>query len=317
MLIGIIICSIVLVLLLALIIASKFVYHRSAMSTVVEWYLRLTEKHYTEAELNEAFKERMEKGDAPCKKPKALSCVEKEYQGMQTFYVNEAIGSEKAVIYLHGGAYYRKPRKHHFRFIKKISKECNIPFIVPIYKKAPNHTCKEAYDLLTAFYKEMKSQYKSVILMGDSSGGGLALGLTLHLKNQKIELPSSLVLLSPWVDVALGNSDIESYIKKDPLVFLDNVKLLGKAWAGELSLDDYRVSPINGEMEGLPTTHIFCGTRELLYPDSSLLYEKIKNSGVSVNFHIGEGQNHVYPIFPLIKEAKEAQKVIKSTINEI
>lgn len=312
----IIICIAILVIIASLFVISRLVYHRSVMSTIIEWFLRLTEKHYTEAELNKAIKERIENGDALCKKPKKSNWLEKEYQGMQVFYVNKEFKSESVVLYLHGGAYYRKPRKYHFSFINKMSKECNIPFIVPIYKKAPNHSCIEAYELLVGFYKKIKDQYKNVILMGDSSGGGLAQGLTMYLKKQKIDLPSTLVLLSPWIDVTLKNRDIEKYIKKDPLVFLDNVKLFGKLWANELSTNDYRVSPIYGEMDGLPTTHIFCGTREVLYPDCVLLFEKLKYSNTDVYFYKGEGQNHVYPIYPLIKEARKAQKTIKSIINK-
>lgn len=291
---------------------------RSIMSAVVELYLRLTEKHYTVNRLKRDIESRKTNGDTPYIMPrkiyKGYSFSEKEYQGMQVFYANEGAKNDRAVMYLHGGAYYRKPRKHHFKFVGRVSRETGIPFVAPIYKKAPNHTCQEAYEVLSELYLDLKARYKEVILMGDSSGGGLALGLTLYIKNQGYDMPSTLVLLSPWVDVALCNREIEGYIKKDPIVFLDNVRLLGRKWADGLPLDDYRVSPICGDMTKLPKTYIFCGTREILYPDCVRLYEKMKNSGTRVCFYEGIGQNHVYPIFPLIREAKESRKTIEAII---
>ena len=293
---------------------------RSIMSFLVELYLRITEKHYTRDRLKKDIELKRKNGDTPYILPKRIAkrygFLEKQYQGMQVFSLNEEGLNDKVVLYLHGGAYYRKPRKYHLSFVGKVSKETSIPFVAPIYGKAPMYTPKEVYEVLTNLYNELNSKHKEVVLMGDSSGGGLALGLALYLKERGYTLPSELVLLSPWVDVSLENEEIQDYIKKDPIVFLDNVKILGKEWAGTLPLDDYRVSPINGDMSGLCQTHIFCGTKEILYPDCRLLYEKLKANGVTVSFYEGKGQNHVYPIYPLIREAKKARREIKEIIKK-
>ena len=290
------------------------------MSSIVELYLRITEKHYTKDQLKKDIEFKRKNGDTPYILPKRITkrygFLEKQYQGMQVFSLNEEKLNDKVVLYLHGGAYYRKPRKYHLLFVGRISEETGVPFVAPIYGKTPIYTPKEVYETLTNLYNELKTKHKDVILMGDSSGGGLALGLTLYLKEQGYGLPSELILLSPWVDVSLENEEIQDYIKKDPIVFLDNVKALGKEWAGELPLDDYRVSPINGNLSGLCQTHIFCGTREVLYPDCHLLYEKLKASGINVFFYEGKGQNHVYPIYPLIKEAKKARSEIEEIIEK-
>ena len=48
------------------------------------------------------------------------------------------------------------------------------------------------------------------------------------------------------------------------------------------------------------------GTHEVLYSDMQKFYKKLTDSDVDVELNIGEGMNHVYPIYPLVPESKEA-----------
>ena len=54
--------------------------------------------------------------------------------------------------------------------------------------------------------------------MGDSAGGGLSLAVTEQLKADGVRLPDELVLLSPWVDVAMDNEQISKYEPRDPFL---------------------------------------------------------------------------------------------------
>ena len=73
-------------------------------------------------------------------------------------------------------------------------------------------------------------------------------------------------------------------------------RMSGKAWAGELSTDDWHVSPINGDLSKLHNVTIFVGDRELFTPDDTLLYEKLADNE-SARLVVGHGQNHVYPVY--------------------
>jgi len=150
--------------------------------------------------------------------------------------------------------------------------------------------------------------------MGDSSGGGLAFALIETLRNNDEVLPRKTILYSPWVDVELDNPNIVEYQKVDPFISASNCKVWGKAWAGELSLNDYRVSPINGEFNRLRDIVLFVGSREILYPDVKLLHNKLMENGVNSTLIIGNCLNHVYPIFP-IPEAKKALRLTIDIIN--
>ena len=65
------------------------------------------------------------------------------------------------------------------------------------------------------------------------------------------------------------------------------------------------------EMKGLPKTGIWIGTYEILYEEIFMIYEKMKESGINVDFHIGEKMGHGFPIYPVEEGAKARDKIIK------
>ena len=67
-------------------------------------------------------------------------------------------------------------------------------------------------------------------------------------------------------------------------------------------------------MSKLPKTTLFVGTHEISYPDVVEFYNKLKDEGVDAELNVSEGMNHVYAIYPLIPESKEAFKHIVETI---
>ena len=118
-----------------------------------------------------------------------------------------------------------------------------------------------------------------------------------------------MILISPWVDTTGTKPDIPAYEKVDPMLSSAALLVDAKAWAGDESLDNWHISPINGNLSGLRNVHLFVGTREMFYPDIVLLYEKLQRFGVTSELCVAPGMNHIYPIYP-IPEAAEAVAAI-------
>lgn len=294
---------------------SHLVYHRSLMASIVCLYFRLTVRHYKEERIENDLKFLPSKNDVEYHLPKGFRFNKNSREGlfeqMKVFHLNP--DEEKfALIYLHGGGYVRQPRRHHLMFLKKLAKY-NKNVIVPIYPKGPNHHPDEVYALLTKFYLNTLEKYQNVILMGDSSGGGLALGLTEYFKEKGYSLPKCLILMSPWCDLTLENPLLDKYQKVEPLINYKEERVWAKCWAKDMDLKNYMVSPMFGNLNGLPKIFLFVGERELLYPDTIKLNQLLKESDVDVNLIIGKGMNHVYQIYP-IPEARKALKQINLII---
>lgn len=236
-------------------------------------------------------------------------------EDMQLFYINVESQSNELIIYLHGGAYVNEILPFHWIMLDKLAKQLDCTFIIPDYPLAPIHSFEESYEKLTVLYQKVLKYYsnKKIILMGDSAGGGLALGLSLYWANLALPQPDKLILLSPWLDLTMNNPEIDKFMDVDPSLKKDELIVDANYWANGTDLKDYRLSPIYGDFSALKEVVLFVGTHELFYPDVTLLYEKLKEKNIKVELNIGQGLNHVYPAFP-IPEADEALRHIVEII---
>lgn len=289
----------------------RIVYKRSVMATVCEWYLRAANKHETREETELQMQKLAAEEEPVYEIPRGISfhypVKTEDRGGMRTFTIGG--GDKGAVIYLHGGGYVRYPLRFHWSFLNKLAKKTGNKIVVPIYPKAPWNSYDKSYELCTQLYLELKKEGKKVTMMGDSSGGGLALGLCEYFREKGIEQPDELVLLAPWTDVTLSNPDIPKYEKVDPRLNVAPARVWGEAWAGGADLRDYRVSPLYGDVTGLCNVTVIVGTHDILYPDCLVLAEKLKSAGVPCDVIVGKNLDHVYPVYPMPEAAAAVNQI--------
>lgn len=291
----------------------------SKMSKIVETALDKKHREYVDKadKADEHMEERSLEEDEPFKIPKRVyhtKVESKDLFGCQMIVFNDSEESERTVIYLHGGIYVNEMKKTHVSFCDRLANKINATVYAPIYPLAPNHIYKETYEILENLYKHLLTENKPIIIMGDSAGGGLSAAFSEHLAVIDLPQPQNLVLISPWLDVSMsGNYD---EVEFDPMLGIDGLREMGETWAGELDPKDYKVSPLFGDVSKLPKTTMFVGTHEIFYPDVLQFYDKLKDAGVDAEVNVGEGMTHVYAIYPLVPESKEAFKHIVEIILE-
>ena len=222
------------------------------------------------------------------------------YQGRKVFIVtpkNKQIGKTK-ILYFHGGAYMAEMMSYHWEFIKEIAIDTNSTIIIPDYPLTPKYNYKDVYNMVEPLYKEIikKVDTQDLILMGDSAGGGLALGLLEKIsKEDDTKMPQKTILISPWIDVRLENPKIDEVQKLDKDLNKDTLKLAGIAYAGgEENLDDFLVNPIDGDLSKLKNIVIFTGTNDILNPDVYKLEEKAKEQGTNIKINEYNGAGHIW-----------------------
>ena len=293
---------------------SHIVYGRSLKATLYELDLR---RRFATDRTAESEVARLEERRATPEKPYAIpkglkiesDVSESDQNGLQVFTLRaeSAPSDTPLVLYLHGGAYINPFNAYQWRLMDRLTQLTGCETVTPAYHLAPWADYARAYDDLTALYMELVSAdpARRVVLMGDSAGGGLALGLAEHLLQRGDPLPERLVLFSPWVDVSMDNPDIPALVPVEPMLHLELVKVHGEYWAGDAGTHHWQVSPLFGDMAGLPPVTMYCGTRELLYPDILLARDALAAAGVDVDLRVGRGLNHDWPLMPL-PEAKAA-----------
>lgn len=314
--------SVVLIFLLGLTAYSHLRYNRSVSSTVVENILRFMKEPKTQKEAVADLKKEKADGEKKYKIDSSINfdveIGKSKFEGLDTYTLNGEKNNGTVILYIHGGGYVEQPLKQHWEMLNRVAKNTKAKIVVPIYPKAPFVTYEKSYHLLTDMYKSIKADNdtRKIVMMGDSAGGGLALGLAETFEKEDILQPDALVLLSPWVDVTMENPETEKFDKIDPMLDRNTLIVNGKSWAGSTNTKDYRISPLFGDMSGLKNVTIFVGTREEFYSDIMKLDEKLLKANVKTTLHVGVGQNHVYPCIP-VKEGREAIGTIEKLINNL
>lgn len=233
---------------------------------------------------------------------------------MQVFEVDAQDGSRPVVLYIHGGAYLYNFTPQHWKAMAEWAETTGCGIVAPNYPLLYRSTVKDAFPLMMQLYRKLQERFpaRRIVVMGDSAGGGFTLALAQEiLKTDSMDSPGRLVLISPWVDVTGGDDAIQEHD-----TFLNNEVLrhIGADWVGETDTRDPIVSPLYGDMQGLPPTDLFTGTWEVFYTDIVKTYEKMRSAGVDARLHVKEKLGHVYPLWPC-PEGKEARKEIAEIIN--
>ncbi|WP_052864339.1 alpha/beta hydrolase fold domain-containing protein [Streptomyces niger] len=203
------------------------------------------------------------------------------------------------VLYLHGGAYIEEIGDNHWNLIEQLVTDGSARVIVPVHPLAPRGTAATVVPDLTALAGRLTADRSlPTVFMGDSAGGGLSVTLAQRLRDTGGAPPDELVLISPWLDVVMDNPALADLLPHDPMLGVEALRYCGSLWAGELDLPHPWVSPLRGELAGLPRTTVFAGTRDILTADARRFRDRATAEGVEVDFAEAAGQIHVYPLWP-------------------
>jgi len=216
--------------------------------------------------------------------------------------------SKKLILFIHGGAFVYGPVKHHWDTAEKLSRSTGYTVWMCNYPKAPEYKIPEISKNIDEVYKEALRHFDSgnIILMGDSVGGTLLITLTQRLIKNNKPLPNKLFLISPVIDPSFRNSKIDLLEQKDPILSKKGVLSAKLMCAINGNLDDPLLSPIAGSMDNFPKTILFIEENDITYADQQIFVEKLKNADVPHRVFLGEGMPHIWPLLPVMKEAREA-----------
>ncbi len=192
-----------------------------------------------------------------------------------------------AVVYLHGGGYVSGSLATHRELCGRLSVATGALVLAVDYRRAPESPFPAAFEDSLAAYRGLiaaGAAPERVALAGDSAGGGLVLAVLQALAVAREPRPAAAVLLSPWVDVSPEGERFAGREAEDPIlhpVILRSTAGLYLAGADPL---DPRVSPIFGQLTGLPPTVLQVGTAEILLEQSRTLAAALTAAGVEVSF---------------------------------
>jgi epsilon-lactone hydrolase len=247
--------------------------------------------------------------------PRDVLAVPSELGGLRVVDLVAVRENPRCVIlWLHGGAYCMGSTAGYRHFGAHLARLANARVLLPEYRLAPEHHYPDAVDDACAAYLALRARAdgrETVILAGDSAGGGLAMATLLRLREHGHVLPAGCVLVSPWLDLTLSGSTLVSHGDLDPL--LSRAMLAGacRAYLNGADRRSALLSPLDADLSGLPPMLIQVGEREVLLDDSRRLAERGAAQGVRVTLQVEPAAPHVFQLFAsFLPEARSALRRI-------
>jgi len=210
---------------------------------------------------------------------------------------------ENVVLYFHGGGYVFGSINTHKEFMSRISRVSNSRVLLIDYRRAPENPFPAALeDAITAYKWLIDSEGikpENLIIGGESAGGGLTLATLLKLRDTGIPLPAAALVLSPWADLDMTGETIRTKARVDPLANPSDLFFLASLYVGEDDPKNPYISPLYGDLKGLPPMIIQVGSAEILLSDAERIAEKAKAADVEVILDIWEDMIHMFQMFAL------------------
>lgn len=212
------------------------------------------------------------------------------------------------VLYLHGGGYQVASARAYRGLLAHLSRATGAPVHAPDYRLAPEHPYPAAAEDAYAAFRALLAaghEAQRIAVVGDSAGGGLALTLLLRLRAAGEELPGSVGLISPWLDLTCSAPSIAANAASDAMLDPAWLPIAANMYRGPVDAADLR--PLEADLTGMPPLHVVAGAAEVLVDDADRLVDRAGAAGVAVTYQRVDGMWHDFPVLAgLLAEADAA-----------
>ncbi|KAI7951699.1 hypothetical protein MJO28_007383 [Puccinia striiformis f. sp. tritici] len=237
------------------------------------------------------------------------------------------LGNDKVIYFIHGGAYCIMSAATHRSLTISIAKYTECRIFAINYRLAPETKFPgPLHDVVLGYFRllnDLSIPAQNIVFAGDSAGGGLVMALLMYLRDEHYPLPSAAMLFSPWCDLTMSCDSWETNQPYDflPMPRADDPLHPVKCYLGEEGIKKWithpYVSPLFGDMHGLPPLLIQAGDAEVLRDEITLLAHKASLHGVKVTHEIYEDCVHVFQAFLFLESSTKALQSMRHYIRHV
>ncbi|MEM7342324.1 MAG: alpha/beta hydrolase fold domain-containing protein [Actinomycetota bacterium] len=228
--------------------------------------------------------------------------------------------TDLVVVWIHGGAFTVMRADSYRALAGHLAGELGAEVYVPDFTLAPEAVFPQALDELERCIGEIvgDSADRAEVLVGDSAGAALTLGVMKRRRARNEAMPLLAALQCPWLDLSLQspsltrNAPLDAVLGAAPLA--DHV-----AWylGADTGAEDPIASPLHGDLAGLGAIAIQAAEYDVLADDALRFTRKARDAGVAVDLEMAAEMPHGYQFFVgMIPEADGALAALARRIEQ-
>lgn len=235
------------------------------------------------------------------------------------------VSGERAILYLHGGAFLTCGLNTHRSMVARLSKAANAAVLTVAYRKLPAHQITDAIDdgiNGLRWLQDRGFDGDQIVVAGDSAGGYLAFMTTLLAISDDIMEPAGVATISPFTDAdpvrKLKHRNARKCSMFTRRAFSMFAQYLSKAQVLEGRGDATVASPVDADLSSMPPVTIHASSDEMLVADAELMAKRLEASGIHCDLHLWDGQIHDFPIAAdVLPEGRRALKYIGDFVKDV
>ena len=225
--------------------------------------------------------------------------------------------TDQVLLYLHGGGFVFGLTPLHLQMGTYLSRKMNTRILMVDYRVAPAYPFPAALDDCTTAYRWLLKQgisARNIVVAGDSAGGNLTITSLIKLRDNGEPLPAAAACLSPVTD--LSNKINLGKEVKDPILHPKAMNLYHKSYGINQDLRNPLISPVFGNLRGLPPLLVHVGEDEVLCEDAVRIASVAKSTDVDVRLEIYPRMWHVWQLNLLLPQATQSLDDIVQFLKE-
>jgi monoterpene epsilon-lactone hydrolase len=269
------------------------------------------------AESIAVMRERLEHLASRLPLPHGLTREWTDLGGVPTEWTRRPAPRRGVIFYCHGGAYALGSPAVYRGMAARLALLTHCDVAVIDYRLMPEHPYPAAPEDAIAAYDALigGTPGERIVVAGDSAGGNLALVTLLRAHARGLPQPAAAVLLSPWTDLTGSGASMQQNARRDSMLPAHRVQDAAWLYAPGRDLVDPDISPLFGDLGGLPPLALHVGSIEILLDDSRRLADRVRHCGGEADLTIWRRMPHVFPMFAgLLPEARRALEAIAAFI---
>jgi acetyl esterase/lipase len=234
---------------------------------------------------------------------------------------------DRAILYLHGGAFFTCGLNTHRSFATRLSKAADACVLNVGYRLLPSHQISDAIDDgISALRWLRRRGYdgERIVIAGDSAGGYLAFMTALQAIQDHIAHPAGVATISPFTDpdparkLCHRNANRCSMFTRRALTVFDRYLQQAQLWDRPDHSSGRALAPVDADLSVLPPVTIHASSDELLCADAELMAERLGDAGIRCDLHLWDGQIHDFPIAAdVLPEGRRAIRYIGDFVKEV